>query len=109
MDGQQRFGRGNAWPYELRSRERLTHRFDRVFAPLPWRADDSYWLTPETGATRSENLFASRPLSGLPFGQYALTMFVNGISSEACVISLRESVPADHLFRDGFDSDLNCN
>jgi hypothetical protein len=47
MDGQQRFGRGNAWPYELRSRERLTHRFDRVFAPLPWRADDSYWLTPD--------------------------------------------------------------
>jgi hypothetical protein len=71
--------------------------------------DDSYWLAPAADAERSKNLFASRPLSGLPFGQYALTVFVNGISSESCVFSLRESVPADHVFRDGFDSDLNCN
>jgi hypothetical protein len=71
--------------------------------------DDSYWLAPDVDAERSQNLFVSRTLSGLPFGQYALTMFVNGISSESCVISLRESVPADHLFRDGFDTDLGCN
>jgi hypothetical protein len=70
--------------------------------------DGSYWLAPDHAAERSANLFVSRPLQPLPYGQYAVTMFVNGIGSAACIVSIRDSVPADHVFRDGFDTDLDC-
>jgi hypothetical protein len=68
----------------------------------------SYWLEPDHDAVRSANLFVSRPLQPLPYGQYAVTMFVNGIGSAACVVSIRDTVQADHVFRDGFDTDLAC-
>ena len=71
--------------------------------------DGSYWLAPDTTAERSANLFVSRPLQPLPYGQYAVTMFVNGIASAACIVSIHDTVPADHLFRDGFDTNLDCN
>lgn len=71
--------------------------------------DDSYWLQPDADSLRSPNLFVSDRIGGLPFGQYALTVIVNGIPSKACMISIRESVPDDSVFREGFESDLGCN
>ena len=53
--------------------------------------DQIVWATPIEGAIRSDTSYRSAPLTALPLGPYALTMFVNGISSSAKVIRLVSS------------------
>ena len=56
--------------------------------------DQIVWTSPAASSSRSDTSYASAPLSGLPLGAYALTVFVNAIPSFSQVI--RVVAPTTH-------------
>ena len=56
--------------------------------------DQIVWTSPAASSSRSDTSYASAPLSGLPLGPYALTVFVNAIPSFSQVI--RVVAPTTH-------------
>lgn len=62
-----------------------------------------FFVAPDPSAPWSDVAFRSRELSGLPLGEYDVTVTVNGLASFARRFALVDGTPRDVIFRNGFD------
>ncbi len=62
-----------------------------------------FFVAPDPSAPWSDTAFRSRELSGLPLGEYDVTVTVNGLASVARRFALGDGTPRDVIFRHDFD------